>query len=81
MEDGFVVTRMRDAATDTDVIIYEGGDELYHKNSAIRDARELAGIFYKEPAIEQEILDALDAHRQKLREEYKDDKTMMLMIG
>jgi hypothetical protein len=81
MEDGFVVTRMRDVATDTDVIIYEGGDELYHKNSAIRDARELAGIFYKEPEIEQEILDALEAHRQKLREEYKDDKTMMLMLG
>lgn len=81
MEDGFVVTRMRDVATDRDVIIYEGGDELYHKNSAIREARELAGIFYQEPKVEQEILDALDAHRQKLREEYKDDKTMQLMIG
>jgi hypothetical protein len=81
MEDGFVVTRMRDLKTDRDVIIYEGGEELYHKNSAIREARELAGIFRKEPAVEQEILDALEAHRAKLREEYKDDKTMMLMIG
>lgn len=81
MEDGFVVARMRDVRTEREVVIYEGGDELYHKNSAIREARELAGIFHKEPEVEQEILDALEAHRQKLREEYKDDKTMMLMIG
>ncbi len=81
MEDGFVVARMRDVATDRDVIIYEGGNELYHKNSALRDARELAGIFHLEPEVAPEILDALEAHRRKLREEYKGDKAMSVILG
>lgn len=81
VEDGFVVSKMHDNKSGRDVILYEGGSELYHKKRAVNEAWKVARIFHKEPLIAPEIAEALEAHRQRLREEYKDDKTMQMLIG
>jgi hypothetical protein len=81
VEDGFVVSRMHDNKSGRDVILYEGGSEAYHRHRAVDAAQKVARIFNMEPSIDPEIAAALEAHRQRLREEYKDDKTMQMLIA
>ncbi|NTF16977.1 hypothetical protein G6L37_00860 [Agrobacterium rubi] len=80
MDDGFVVAKMHDKRKG-DVVLYEGSDELYHKKRAVGDAWEIARILGDEPDIAPEISEAIEAHHAKLREEYKGDKTMSLLLG
>lgn len=82
MDDGgFVVAKMHDKRMGRDVVLYEGSGELYHKKRAVQDAWEIARIFGAEPHIAPEITEAIEAHRARLREEYKDDKTMNRLLG
>jgi hypothetical protein len=81
MEDGFAVAKMVDVMNDRDVILYEGGEELYHKHYALRTAQELSSIFNRTPEVDPQITEAITEHQRKLREEYKNDKAMSLLIG
>lgn len=79
--DGFVTATMYDKRTGMDVILYEGGDQLYHKKRAVQAATDTARILRTQPKVAPEITEAIEAHHARLRAEYSNDKTMQLLIG
>jgi hypothetical protein len=79
-DEDFVVAQMHDNRTGKDVVLFEGGNELYHKKRAVDEAWVVARILGTEPDIASSVNEALEEHRQRIREKYKDDKTMQMLI-
>jgi hypothetical protein len=81
VEDGFTVAKMIDRTSDRDVILYEGGSDLYHKIRAVEAGNEVARIFQREAKVSSGVSGAIEAHRAKLREDHAGDKSMALLLG
>lgn len=80
LEDGVVRAVMKDNASGLNMILHEGEQRLYEMKRALSEARDVARIFEKEPEVDPRIMDDINAHDQKIREKYKDDATMSMLL-
>lgn len=83
--DGGAEAVMKDEVTGEEILLHEVHPDssllpVGHMKRSVEEARSASEVTGMPFRVDPQITDAIEAHRARLREEYKDDETMQMLI-